>query len=203
MSTTLLDMRTWSGRDILSWFAIVAGPACLFCFSMLLWSYGMSENIASFSLWGVIDGLFCYNMWMSGSKRDAIFPGLYTVIVIITVAIIYKNGTWQWGAIETVCSILVIGALIATKISTRLAIVASGIAITMASIPILIDSFQHPEPWTWWFWISGTISGWVLYFLTPDRSLSNVSSWLFNLLAAVMGTIITLINTWPALSALH
>jgi hypothetical protein len=200
MSSDIVIGQKWSGRDALTLFATCLGPVVLFCFTLVFWSEGINQNIASFSLYGVIDALFCASMWKAGFKKDAVFPGLYAAVVTITVFVIYQNGAWHWGMIETSCSALVLLALAAWwKLGTKPAVIAGTVAISLATVPILLDGISHPEPWTWWFWISGTLSGWILYFLAPVKTYETLEKWLFNLIAAVFGTIITFANIWPTL----
>jgi hypothetical protein len=159
------------------------GPSALLVFGVALWYLGKHENIFSFGAWGTLDlltGIALLRSSDPADKKAANLPLAYGVIAFFAAAMIYNNGKWEWGIVETVCLVGTVVALIGWYRSGELfAVVAFNTAMCIASIPILVSNYHDPQTWEWWLWVGSFVSATIGLYLTYPWRLSNIKSWLF------------------------
>jgi uncharacterized membrane protein YgdD (TMEM256/DUF423 family) len=102
------------------------------------------QSFAAFFLWALLDGIATIttiiqhgNFWLALS--NAIGSTAITLILIRK-----KQVSWSW--IETMTAFLVVACLVIWYTGgERAGIVASSLAVVIASIPQMIDTFKKPE----------------------------------------------------------
>jgi len=102
------------------------------------------QSFAAFLLWAMLDGIATIttiiqhgNYWLPLANA----AGSATITIIL---IGKKQISWSW--IETMTALLVVGCLVVWYTSGEQAgIVASSLAVVIASVPQMVDTFKKPE----------------------------------------------------------
>lgn len=124
----------------------------IIAFAVYLATNNVSQNIASWIMWTILDTLILLSSLAAGNKKPWLAIGFTFGASLVTIIILTK-GMWHWGTVETISAI---GAGIATicwlKLGPRSAIIASTIAMIVAGIPSIHDAWVQPNPVSWWLW---------------------------------------------------
>lgn len=135
----------------MNYLALVGGIIGLVAFLLLIVELLRStteQSFAAFFLWALLDGIATVttiieggNYWLALS--NAMGSALITIILVRK-----KQVSWTW--IETMTAILVVICLVVWCASGELAgIVASSLAVLVAGIPQMVDTFRKPESTPW------------------------------------------------------
>jgi len=191
MSDLVATAQSLKLRNAVSLIATLAGPLSVAWFGFLLWKTGESQNIATFTLWGTLDFIFCASLWKAGVKKDSMFAGAYGIAAFLVIAAIYHNGNWTLGFEEKICAIGTLLALFGWwKSGTKASVICGALTMEIAGIPVIVDAALHPAAWTLVLWLPCAITGWILFSLAPNWKLE---SWVFSGTSAVFNTVVSLL----------
>lgn len=102
------------------------------------------QSFAAFLLWALLDGIATVttilehgNYWLALSNAMG--------CVVITILLIYKKQvSWSW--IESMTALLVVVCLVVWYVAGEQAgILASGLAVAIASVPQMVDTYKKPD----------------------------------------------------------
>jgi hypothetical protein len=149
------------------------------------------QNIVSWILWTAMDLLMTATMFFAGSKGSWRLPAGYTIgAAFVTLVLIFK-GNWQWGAIETMSIVGVAISLLVWKFAgAKTGVVASVLAMTIASFPAVCQAWNTPDINTCWYWATATgacvfsIAGAKAW--TIEERLFPVNSFFFQAMMALL-----------------
>jgi len=180
MSNSATTTVNVSSRKALQFFGDWTGPIALFLFGIGLWYFGEKENIFSFAAWATLDILSGASMFYNGSRKEAVLPIAYGVFAFFVTAMIYQNGSLQWGLVENLCAagvaIAVVGWFIVGPLA---AVIASSTAALIASIPIFFSTYHEPHVWEAWLWVGSAVSATIGLYMSRPWTINNISDWLF------------------------
>ncbi len=187
------------GRKVLKVIGDVTGPLGLLCFGAALWHYNASENIFSFAAWGVLDLLTGIAMLgTANGRKAAVLPIAYGIICAFVVAMIWRSGKWDWTMVETISLIGTLVGIICWRVFGSVwGVIAFGAALTIASVPILLSTYQNPQTWEWWLWVGSGVSASAGLLLAMPMRLKNIEEWLFAGVSEVVTTIMLVLLLWP------
>jgi len=104
----------------------------------------IEQSFAAFMLWGMLDIIATITTILEGGNfwlplSNAIGSNLMAILLVFK-----KQVSWSW--IETMTSILVVICLIIWYMAGETAgILSSSLAVVVASIPQMVDTFKSPE----------------------------------------------------------
>src|ERR1041385_911137 len=106
------------------------------------------QSFAAFLLWALLDGIAAATTIIEGGNYWlALFNAIGSAAITL-ILVRKKQVSWTW--IETMTAILVVICLVVWYTSGELAgIVASSLAVFIAGIPQVIDTFKKPENTPW------------------------------------------------------
>lgn len=193
-----VEPREPSSRKALRLLADFTGPLTLCCFGVVLWAYGASENLFSFAAWASLDILMGMSMYKAGAKKQAVLPVVYGITCAFVVAMIYRNGQWQWTNVETICLAGTAFALFCWyRFGPVPAVIAFGVALLAASVPILVSTYHSPQTWEWWLWIGAGVSSGLGLHLSRPWTLKNIADWLFVAISMIVTVIMLVLLLSP------
>lgn len=162
----------------------------IIAFAIYLATNDVSQNIASWIMWTILDTLILLSSIAAGNKRPWL-PAGFTLGALLVTIIIFSKGVWHWGTVETISAI---GAGVATicwlKLGPKPAIIASTVAGTVAGIPSMYDAWVQPNPASWWLWggvaFSCTLSCYGAKAWTIEERFLPCASFIFNIAMTVL-----------------
>ena len=104
----------------------------------------IEQSFAAFMLWGMLDTIATITTIIEGGNfwlplSNAIGANLMAILLVVK-----KQVSWSW--VETMTSILVVICLIIWYVAGETAgILSSSLAVVIASIPQMVDTFKSPE----------------------------------------------------------
>lgn len=101
------------------------------------------QNMTTWFLWGVLDAVAAASLYV----QDGNFwlPAAYSLGCIVTVLCIFKSGEATWTRFSTLIICLVIICMIGWYYSgPKLATILSTLAMVVAGLPQLIDTWKYP-----------------------------------------------------------
>src|SRR3989344_91915 len=199
MSDSATAQAEFPSRKALKLIGDFAGPMALAAFGVALWHYQASENIFSFAAWGVLDFLTGVAMLSTvEGRKNALLPIAYGIICAFVVAMIWRNGKWDWTYIETICLVGTIAGIMCWRMfGATYGIVAFGAALAIASVPILLDAYRNPQTWEWWLWIGSGVSASTGLWLARPLTFKNVEAWVFVAISEVVTAIMLVLILRP------
>lgn len=112
------------------------------CISML--KAGVKQNLATFLLWGILDAIAAGSSFLEGGNY--MLPTFYVLGCISVIACIVRIGNIQWTLVEWLCSALVVICIVVWSfLGNEPAIVVSTIALAIAGLPQLWDTWRRPH----------------------------------------------------------
>lgn len=131
----------------MNYLAFVGGIIGLVAFLLLIIELLRStteQNFAAFFLWALLDGIATATTIIEGGNYWLALSNATGSAMITIILIVKKQVSWTW--IETMTAILVVICLFVWFTSGELAgIVASSLAVLIAGIPQMVDTFRRPE----------------------------------------------------------
>ncbi len=110
----------------------------------------VTQNLATFILWGSLDAIVGASMYVQGSGNFQL-PFAYVLGCIFIISCILRSGNYSWTKFETKISLVVAACCVAWCVivwgfdNPWLATVLSTIGVVAAGIPQLRDSWREPE----------------------------------------------------------
>jgi len=110
----------------------------------------VTQNLATFILWGSLDAIAGASMIAQGSGNYQL-PFAYVLGCVIVIACVLKSGKYSWTRVETAISILVLVCITAWLVivwvfhNPWLATVLSTTGVVLAGAPQIRDSWRKPE----------------------------------------------------------
>ncbi|MEO5975879.1 MAG: hypothetical protein ABIS36_20915 [Chryseolinea sp.] len=103
-----------------------------------------SQSFAAFLLWGMLDGIAMVGLIFQGGNFWLPLSNVLGTATIASLLVIKKQVDWTW--IETLTSTLVLICMIIWFFTGDTgAIVSSSIALVIASIPQMVDTYRRPK----------------------------------------------------------
>ncbi len=101
------------------------------------------QNLATFILWGALDGIAAASMYVQGGNFQ--LPTAYVLGCMIIISCILKARTFSWTIFETQVSVMVLLCIIGWFASGPwLATILSTTGVVLAGVPQLKDSWKNP-----------------------------------------------------------
>lgn len=156
----------------------------LIVFSVKLAQKSVSQNIATWLMWFVLNSIIALGSFASGNRAPWLPFGFAVGAVFVSI-ILFKKGNWKWGFVETVCAIgSIVAMVVGYFLEPKWAVVASCTAMWIASVPLIYDTMIAPDPTFWWMWATSTVCATVTLALTDSWSIGErlfpISSVIFN-----------------------
>ena len=146
---------------------------------------GVKQSFAAFLLWGMLDLIATVttiiehgNYWLALSNA----VGASSICLLL---VIKKQVSWSW--VETLTAALVVICLIVWATAGEIAgIIASSIAVVIASVPQMVDTFKKPA--------STPTLAYIIFLIANVLSIFAGRSWsIEERLYAVCGVFLTLV----------
>lgn len=135
------------GASVVPWLPIVGAAFGLYLYYPLFTrtrDAGISLNIATFVLWGFLDGIAAGSSYLDGGFWA--LPFAYSIGSFAVGYAIYCTGTWKWTLREKLAASFVVISMTAWLfVSNEWAILLSTTGAVAAGIPLLLDTWEEPE----------------------------------------------------------
>lgn len=164
----------------------------LVTFSFGLWllvqQSSQSLNVASWTMWTLLDAITLALMIKGGDREPYLMVGWTVSAVLITAGMLIKGAVWQFGVTEVISMVAVSFAVILwVKNLWGKGIIICAVAMFVAGVPQLVTFWSAPARDTWWLWV-GTGTACLISILSSVKvkSIYNAplaSSLLFQLVA--------------------
>jgi hypothetical protein len=105
---------------------------------------GESMNVATWVIWAVLDGVAFASAYASG-ERVPWMIGVFTSGAIVIAILSIKNGKWQWGWLEWVCTIAAVLSFGLWSFGPVWSLVASSLAMFVGGLPQVVDAYKAPH----------------------------------------------------------
>lgn len=133
-------------------------------------------NLATWSMWVIIDTCLLISMISAGNKRPwsmiGFETGACTITLIALIKLMMGNGQWSWGNTESVSAICAILALIVWKLTSGTGgVISITTAMYVAMIPTFVDQWNNPTGQDPWFWGACSL-GCALEFIGKPKTIS-------------------------------
>ena len=127
------------------------------------------QNITTWVMWIGLNLVIAASGFRAGNS-DAWLPlGFAFGNGLVAITLLWKGETWGWGTTETVCTIGIVAAMTLWKISGPiLALIASVVAIWIASVPLIMFTAANPNPVYWYVWATPAVCGIILFFAAEE-----------------------------------
>lgn len=105
----------------------------------------VEQNLLTWLLWGALDGIATATIIFQ--KGNFLLPAAYTICSLVTTYFILRTGKKSaWTRFESFVTMLVLVSIIAWYSSgSRIATIASTIAVVIAGIPQIVDAWKDPR----------------------------------------------------------
>jgi hypothetical protein len=105
---------------------------------------GLPQNFATYMLWGLLDAIVAGSIILK--HGNFMLPAAYVLCCVALLVAILRAGTFKWGRMEWIVSLLVvISAIVWMFVGDRAATVVSTTGVALASIPQLVDFWHKPR----------------------------------------------------------
>lgn len=104
----------------------------------------VKQNMATWLLWGLIDGVAAGSLIVQ--HGNYLLPAGYTLGAVITTLFIIRSKSITWTWFESLVTVLVVICIIIWALSgPKMATVASTLAMVIAGIPQLFETYRKPH----------------------------------------------------------
>jgi hypothetical protein len=153
-------------------------------FAVYLANNNVPQNIASWTMWALLDAFVLVTCIAAGNKKPWLPLG-YTLGAFLVTCILFSKSGWKWGTVETVSAVGVLVALLSWwKLGPKTAIVAIVVAMLISSIPAVCDAWCQNGQNGWWYWAGISfcciLSSYGAKAWTIEDRLFPVSSFVFS-----------------------
>jgi hypothetical protein len=125
----------------------VGGVLGLFAFALLiiaLFRTKTEQSFAAFFLWALLDLIATITTIIEGGNYWLALANAVGSSAITVILIVKRQVSWSW--VESMTAVLVIICLVVWYTAgERAGIVASSLAVVIASIPQMVDTYRKPE----------------------------------------------------------
>ena len=184
MSTSEAPAPAGPVRQAVGMAAGVVGSVTVIAFGLYLLHLGVSQNIAGWGTIASLDGLIFFETLRAkrmastseeGPDTASIWlTGGYTVGASLVTLVSLYNGRWEWGLIETIETVGVVGILLLrTRLHPRGAIIAGVVVMTLGTIPLAHDYWLNPFFPSWWMWGTGALCDFAALFAARRWSVED------------------------------
>jgi hypothetical protein len=151
-------------------------------------------NLATWSLWVVIDITLLISIVKAGNKRPwtmiGFAVGATTIALITFVKFLMGKSQFVWGNPETLAAIAVAVALLTWKLTTaKVGLISITGAMYFAMIPTFVDQWSKPQGQDPWVWLLCSV-GCILEYIGKPKTIIDgfqpVCSAIFNGVSAVL-----------------
>lgn len=126
---------------------LLSGLICVLAYALLIVSLRKTkteQSFAAFLLWALLDLIATITTILAGGNYWLALANAAGSTIITLILIYRRQVTWSW--VESMTAILVIICLIIWYTSGEIAgIVASSIAVVIASVPQMVDTYNKPQ----------------------------------------------------------
>ena len=126
---------------------ILGGVVGLVSYAILivaLFKTKTEQSFAAFLLWAMLDLIATITMIIQGGNFWLALSNVIGSTTIFIILIFKKQVSWSW--VETMTAVLVAVCLVVwATAGERAGIIASSLAVVMASIPQMVDTYKKPE----------------------------------------------------------
>jgi hypothetical protein len=147
--------------------------------SIKLLRYDVSLNLATWTMWVVIDTSLLVAALRTSRQKHTGLPwsiiGFETGAVVITTIALVKtfsgNGEWNWGNLESFSLVCVVLALFAWQLTSMFGgVISITAAMYIAMAPTFYQMWLNPSGHDAWFWGACSL-GCMLEYLGKPRTL--------------------------------
>ncbi len=141
-------------RDLAVLMSGILGFAVPTYFAWTVYQENIPQNIATWGLIFLLDGLGLVLAYRAGNKRPYLQIGWCFAAFCIVLAITLGKNPWKWGWVETAALILAgVAIVLWLKWSAKKALWAYMAAAYVSTMPLLVDYWNVPQPSTLWLWL--------------------------------------------------
>lgn len=133
-------------------------------------------NMATWSMWVVIDTCLLVSIVSAGNKRPwsiiGFETGACTITLIALVKLVMGHGQWSWGTTESIAAVCVVLALIVWKLTSgKGGVISITTAMYVAMTPTFVDQWNNPTGQDPWFWGACSL-GCALEFIGKPKTIA-------------------------------
>jgi hypothetical protein len=133
-----------NATDILQLLAGIIGFCAYIPLTFAIFRNTASQSFAAFFLWGMLDAIAMVGLILQHGNFWLPLSNVVGTATIASLLIVKKQVYWSW--IETLTSILVLICMVIWFLTGDTgAIVSSSIALVIASIPQMADTYRRPK----------------------------------------------------------
>lgn len=151
----------------------------------------MHLNLATWVLWSIFDISVFVSSVMAGAHAPFLAAAYAVGATLVAITLLFK-GTWRWGLLETVCTIIALACFfIWYAMGPLLALIGLLIGKYFAAgVPTLVSAHRHPESqqkWVWWMGAFGAATNiWAGGSWNIAQSLFPSLGFIFSLLTGIL-----------------
>ena len=138
-----------------------------------IWKGTMHLNVATWSLWAVIDTAVLLTSIAGGASAPFLSVGFVVGAILVSIVLLFK-GTWRWGVLETICASTGLVCLflwyLAGPIVALICLTVGKYGI--AGMPTLVGAYVHPERAQSWNWFVGAFAATTNIFAAGSWTLA-------------------------------
>lgn len=126
---------------------LLSGVICIVAYVLLiaaLRNTTTEQSFAAFLLWALLDLIATITTILAGGNYWLALANTVGSTTITIILIYRKQITWSW--VESMTALLVVVCLVVWYLSGEIAgIVASSLAVVIASVPQMVDTYKKPQ----------------------------------------------------------
>lgn len=131
----------------------------LTAFGLKLFQSPIPQNLTTWVAWAILNALLLWASRLAGNRQSWMLSAGATLGVIFVTLVLLSKGQWQWGLVETLCTIgAVVGTAIWIWLGPKRGVIAIVVAMNVAGLPNMYDTYLAPNPESWWLWAGLTLA---------------------------------------------
>lgn len=131
----------------MNWFVLCGGALGLYLFYPLgrgIIEKKFAQNPLTFALWSMLDGIAAGAALLADGNWLQAFLFMIGGLAILTCTVVAKNPlNWTWFE-NLILALVILSVGIWVSTTNELAVLASVIALTIASVPQIVDTWRNP-----------------------------------------------------------
>ena len=175
----------------LSMLSGITAISTLVVFGLELNKSNIPQNLTTWVIWTVLNALLLQASISAGNKDSWRLSAGATAGVVLVTLILLAKGEWHVGLVEMICIIGVLVSTIVWKLQgPKRGVVAIVVAMTLAGLPNMYDTFLAPSSESWFLW-GGLTLACILAALSAEKwtiedRLYPVTLGIFNFIMLVL-----------------
>lgn len=147
---------------------------------------GAGQSFSTWLLWSVLDSILAASTMIR--HGNYFLPFGYAIGGWVLTALLLSKNRFEWGLLDNVVLVLVLGCLIGWKLEgARMAIVSATLATVVATIPGFIELWKQPERSVGNVWLGYTLTNCLSFAGGTAMSIEErFSPGVFTLLSLIM-----------------